>query len=96
VALTETFDSARSSFVLNAIQLAFAQKEENTVAGEGGIAGGKGLPLFIPGDEDQSGDGISARAQDTITIDRTTNQCRPYQYKSSCQGASYHFAIASR
>jgi hypothetical protein len=34
VALTETFDSARSSFVLNATQLAIAQKEENTAAAE--------------------------------------------------------------
>jgi DNA mismatch repair protein PMS2 len=72
VALTETFDSARSSFVLNATQLALAQKEEITTAGEGGnhrgIARSKGLPLFIPDDEDQNGDDISARAQDAMII----------------------------
>ena len=67
MALTETFDSARSSFVLNATQIATAQKEENTVAGEDGVASSKGLPLFIPDDEDQNGDDISARAQDTMT-----------------------------
>ncbi|KAH9992158.1 hypothetical protein BJV77DRAFT_1003804 [Russula vinacea] len=67
--VTETFDSARSSFVLNATQLALAQKEEDTTAGEGGAADSKGLPLFIPDDEDQNDDGISARAQDAITID---------------------------
>jgi DNA mismatch repair protein PMS2 len=68
VALTETFDSERSSFVLNATQLAIARKEENTAAGEDGVASSKELPLFIPDDEDQNGDDISARAQDTMTI----------------------------
>jgi DNA mismatch repair protein PMS2 len=67
--LTERFDSARSSFVLNATQLALAQKEEITAAGEGGTPSSKGLPLFIPEDEDQSDDGVSARAQDTIVIE---------------------------
>jgi hypothetical protein len=68
VALTERFDSesARSSFVLNATQLALAQKEENTVTGESGRASNKAPPLFIPDDEDQHGDGISARTPDTI------------------------------
>jgi DNA mismatch repair protein PMS2 len=68
VALTEAFDSARSSFVLNATQLALALKEEDTATGEGGAANGKGLPLFIPDDEDQNDDGFSARTQDAITI----------------------------
>jgi len=66
VVLTEGFDSARSSFVLNATQLALAQKEENTVSGESGRESNKALPLFIPDDEDQNGDGISARTPDTI------------------------------
>lgn len=69
MALTETFDSARSSFVLNATQLSLTQKEEDTTAGDGGAADSKGLPLFIPDDEDQNDDGISARAQDAIPID---------------------------
>jgi DNA mismatch repair protein PMS2 len=69
VALTERFDSARSSFVLNATQVALAQKEENTVAGESVRASNKALPLFIPDNEDQNGDGISAKTQDTITIE---------------------------
>ena len=68
MALTETFDSARSSFVLNATQLAIAKKEENIAAGEDGVASSKELPLFIPDDEDQNGDDNSARAQDTMTI----------------------------
>jgi DNA mismatch repair protein PMS2 len=69
VALTERFDSARSSFVLNATQVALAQKEENTVAAESGRASKKAQPLFIPDDEDPNGDGISAGTQDTITIE---------------------------
>ena len=69
MALAERFDSARSSFLLNATQLAFAQKEENNVAGECGGSSNKALPLFIPNDEDQIGDGISTRTQDTITIE---------------------------
>lgn len=69
VALTERFDSARSSFVLNATQLTLAQKEENTVAGGSGRASNKAQPLFIPDDEDQNGDGISPTTQDTITIE---------------------------
>lgn len=69
MALTERFDSARSSFVLNATQLALSQKEENIVAGESGRVSNKAPPLFIPDDEDQNGDGISARTQDTITIE---------------------------
>ena len=68
MALTETFDSARSSFVLNATQFATAQKEENTPTGEDGVASNKGQPLFIPDDEDQNDDSISARAQDAISI----------------------------
>ena len=69
MALTERFDSARSSFVLNATQPALGQKEETSVAGENAGASNKALPLFIPDDEEQNGDGISARAQDTITIE---------------------------
>lgn len=69
MALTERFDSARSSFVLNATQLAVAHQEENAAAGESGRASNKVLPLFIPDDEDQNGDGVSARTQDTITIE---------------------------
>lgn len=68
MALTESFDSARSSFVLNATQLATAQKEENAPTGEDGVASNKGQPLFIPDDEDRNGDSISARAQDAISI----------------------------
>lgn len=69
MALTERFDSARSSFVLNATQLAAAQKEENTAAGESGRASNKVLPLFIPDDEDQIGNGVTARTQDTMIIE---------------------------
>ena len=69
MALIEKFDSARSSFVLNATQLALAEKGENTVGEESGNASNKSLPLFIPDDEDQNDDGISATTQDTITIE---------------------------
>jgi len=71
VALTEAFDSARSSFVLNATQVALAQKGlekalENTPTSEGETAGSKDLPLFIPDDEDEVRDDTAAKAQDTI------------------------------
>ena len=69
MALTERFDSARSSFVLNATQLAVAQKEENSVAGESEGGSNKEVPLFIPDDGDQNDGGISARTQDTLTIE---------------------------
>jgi DNA mismatch repair protein PMS2 len=69
VALTERFDSARSSFVLNATQLALSQKEESAVVGDSEKASNKALPLFIPDDEHQNGDGISVRTQDTLTIE---------------------------
>jgi DNA mismatch repair protein PMS2 len=39
------------------------------VAGESGRASNKALPLFIPDDEDQTGDSTSARTQDTIAIE---------------------------
>ncbi len=68
MALIETFDSARSNFVLNATQVALAQKEvEKTATTEEGIPGSKGLPLFIPDDEDKLDDDVAARAQTTIT-----------------------------
>ena len=72
MALTEAFDSARSSFVLNATQVALTQKAlekalENTPTSEGEIAGGKNLPLFVPDDEDELRDDTAAKAQDTIT-----------------------------
>ena len=63
-ALTERFNLAWSSFVFNATQLALGQKEETSVAGSN-----KALPLFIPDDEEQTGNGISARTQDIITIE---------------------------
>ncbi|KAH9977464.1 hypothetical protein BJV74DRAFT_781094 [Russula compacta] len=67
VAMTEKFDSARSNFVLNATQVALAQKEiENTSTEEGGIANNKRPPLFIPDDGDQDDDDIVART-DTMT-----------------------------
>lgn len=67
MALTDTFDSARSNFVLNATQVALAQKEtENAPTFEGGTVGSKKLPLFVPDDEDKVDDGVTA-VQDTIT-----------------------------
>jgi hypothetical protein len=92
VALTERFDSARSSFVLNATQLGLAQKGENTVGEESERASNKSLSLFIPDDEDQNGDGISARTQDTITdtsvFDLLTTFSWPRSHPSAC-GADF-------
>jgi hypothetical protein len=54
MALTESFDSARSNFVLNATQVALAQKEmERTLTDEGGVANNEKLLLFMPEDEDE-------------------------------------------
>jgi DNA mismatch repair protein PMS2 len=56
VALTEEFDNARSSFVLNATQVALAQKEtEQPLTDEGGSASNAEQPLFIPDDDDVTG-----------------------------------------
>ena len=67
MALTDTFDSARSNFVLNATQVALAQKEtENAPTFEGGTASSKKIPLFVPDDEDQVDDVITV-VQETIT-----------------------------
>lgn len=66
MALTEKFDSTRSNFVLNAMQVALAQKEIENASTEGGIANNKNSPLFIPDDGDQDGDDIAART-DIIT-----------------------------
>lgn len=66
MALTEAFDSARSNFVLNATQVALAQKEvENSPTNERGTSNNEKLPLFIPEDEDQNGDDITAGGRDT-------------------------------
>ncbi|KAI9440283.1 hypothetical protein F5148DRAFT_1258759 [Russula earlei] len=59
VALTENFDSARSNFVLNATQVALAQKDIPTR--ERGTASNEKRPLFIPEDEGQVGDGLADR-----------------------------------
>ena len=72
MALTEAFDSARSSFVLNATQVALVQQElekelENSPTSEGETAGSKDLPLFIPDDEDDARDDSTSKKQDTIT-----------------------------
>ena len=71
MALIEAFDSARSSFVLNATQVALAQKElekasENSATSEGETAGSKDLPLFIPDDEDEVRDDTAVKAQDAM------------------------------
>ena len=55
VALTEEFDNARSSFVLNATQVALAQKETDSgqpLTEKGGSASNAEQPLFIPDDDD--------------------------------------------
>ncbi|KAH9000126.1 hypothetical protein EDB92DRAFT_1829472 [Lactarius akahatsu] len=55
IALTEAFDNTRSSFVLNATQVALAQKERELFpAEEGGSASNEKLPLFIPDDQDDA------------------------------------------
>ncbi|KAF8265868.1 hypothetical protein EI94DRAFT_1685081 [Lactarius quietus] len=56
LALTEEFDTARSSFVLNATQVALAQKErEPPSTEEGGSTSNAKQPLFIPDDDDVTG-----------------------------------------
>jgi hypothetical protein len=63
MALTESFDSARSNFVLNATQVALPQKEmERTLTDEGGTANNEKPPLFMPEDEDQNDDDMTTRA----------------------------------
>ena len=74
MALTETFDSARSNFVLNATQVALAQKEVEhtpTVSGDT-TARNKKQPLFIPEDENQDGDDLAEKSRDTITLESET------------------------
>ncbi|KAI0298216.1 hypothetical protein BC826DRAFT_998583 [Russula brevipes] len=68
--LTETFDSARSNFVLNPTQVALAPKEmENPPTGGGGTVSNTKPPLFIPEDGEQDGDENAARAQDRMVIE---------------------------
>ena len=58
MALTEEFDTARSSFVLNATQVALAQKETELPSPpmeEGSSTSNAGEPLFIPDDDDAGG-----------------------------------------
>ena len=58
MALTEEFDTARSSFVLNATQVALAQKEPELPSPpmeEGSSTSNAGEPLFIPDDDDVGG-----------------------------------------
>ena len=58
MALTEEFDTARSSFVLNATQVALAQKETELPSPpveEGSSTSNAGEPLFIPDDDDADG-----------------------------------------
>jgi DNA mismatch repair protein PMS2 len=58
VALTEEFDTARSSFVLNATQVALAQKEKELPSPpteEASSTSNAKQPLFIPDDDDAAG-----------------------------------------
>ena len=56
MALAEEFDNARSSFVLNATQVALAQKEaELPPTEESSPASNTKQPLFIPDDDDATG-----------------------------------------
>ena len=56
VALAEEFDNARSSFVLNATQVALAQKEtELPPTEESSSTSNAKQPLFIPDDDDATG-----------------------------------------
>ncbi|KAH9066502.1 hypothetical protein EDB87DRAFT_1586471 [Lactarius vividus] len=53
--LTEAFDNTRSSFVLNSMQVALAQKErELPPVEEGSSTSNEKLPLFIPDDQDDA------------------------------------------
>ena len=55
MALTEAFDNSRSSFVLNATQVALAQKDTEPPAEETSSGSNAKPPLFIPDDDDATG-----------------------------------------
>ncbi|KAH9961814.1 hypothetical protein BC827DRAFT_1202133 [Russula dissimulans] len=67
VALTETFDSARSNFVLNATQVALAQKEADTIPTGDTTTSNKKQPLFIPEDDNPDGDDLAEKSGETIS-----------------------------
>ncbi|KAI9440372.1 hypothetical protein H4582DRAFT_1936437 [Lactarius indigo] len=81
IALTEAFDNSRSSFVLNATQVALARKEtELSPAEEGGSASNEKVPLFIPDDQDDA----TASKEDSADLpveesDNTSDEPRPVQ-----------------
>ncbi|KAI0300705.1 hypothetical protein B0F90DRAFT_1722574 [Multifurca ochricompacta] len=76
VALTESFDTTRSDFVLNATQVALARKEmkDSPIDDDRPVNDKERLPLFVPDDEDQDGDNDPVDAQGAPANESESNQ----------------------